>query len=73
MLFAQTGDVEKSGHVGDPVLSNFLSDHYHNITKIQADGDELARCCEILGRTLPRKSVFNFLGDEAKSIAVNWY
>ena len=39
----------------------------------QADGDELIRACEILGRPLPRNQVFTFVDDAARTIAYNWY
>lgn len=72
MLSAQTSDIETSGHVGDTILAFHLNAYYPNITQIQADGDELEKCCEILGRPLPRRRDFIFLGDDAKTIAANW-
>ena len=44
------------------------------IVRIQADGDDLAKCCAILGRPLPTTVLcYTFLGDNAKEIAANWY
>lgn len=42
------------------------------IVAVQADGDELARCCAILGRQLPTSRVYTFVGDNAKEIVINW-
>ena len=38
----------------------------------QADGDELEHACEILGRPMPKARVFTFVGDDARTIAINW-
>jgi hypothetical protein len=61
-----------SGHVGQEDLKNALNEHYASITEIQADGDELVKCCEILGRQLPECRVYTFLGINAQEIARNW-
>lgn len=42
------------------------------VQSIQADGHELAKCCEILGRTLPKARVYTFFGDNANEIVANW-
>ena len=59
------------GHVGD---SNNLvvRSKSSTVIEIQADGDELERCCEILGRELPPNRVYTFLGVNAQEIARNW-
>lgn len=71
MLFA-TGTHNYSGHVSDEMLKRSLNYDYKSITEIQADGDELVKCCEILGRQLPKCSVYCFLGINAQEIAKNW-
>jgi hypothetical protein len=63
---------EISGHVDQESLKNVLNEIYASITEIQADGDELVKCCEILGRQLPECRVYTFLGINAQEIALNW-
>ena len=60
------------GHIGEKHLNDYLPVFYDSITHILADGDELAKCCRILGRHLPDKRIYNFLGDNAREIAINW-
>ena len=73
MLYAETDQIhEYSGHVNDPVLSSKLNTFYREVVKIQADGDELEKCCELLGRELPPLRVYTFLGANAQEIAYNW-
>jgi hypothetical protein len=73
MLYAtlKSGN-ELYGHVADIALRNNLNLHYDQINEIQADGDELDKCCYILGRNLPTKRVYTFLGNNAREIAKNW-
>jgi hypothetical protein len=73
MLYA-TGDCTQKhyGHVGEEMLTKALNFFYNDITEIQADGDELVKCCEILGRQLPKCRVYTFLGNNAQEIARNW-
>ena len=63
---------EYSGHINDDDLTYILNRSFFRIAEIQADGDELVKCCEILGRQLPKKGVYKFLGNNAKEIANNW-
>jgi hypothetical protein len=72
MLYAITPIRELSGYVNDWVLETNLNACYKQITEIQANGDELVKCCEILGRELPKRSVYTFLGTNAQEIARNW-
>lgn len=74
MLYATTTgtDYEYNGHVHDESLARNLRYSYKEITEIQADGDELVKCCEILGRRLPWCRVYTFLGNNAQEIACNW-
>ena len=72
MLYATTSTRKISGHVDDRVLQTYLNAFHKDITEIQADGDELVKCCEILGRQLPKKRVYTFLGHNAQEIAKNW-
>lgn len=76
MLFAQLGyscrEIEIQGHIGDLTFSKRLNDSSWRVQSIQADGHELAKCCEILGRALPPRFVYTFFGDNAKEIARNW-
>ena len=67
-------DFNCEGHVGDSNLSNSLAGccEYSTIIEVQADGDELEKCCEILGRELPPIPVYTFLGVNAQEIARNW-
>jgi hypothetical protein len=74
MLYASTDVIsEYSGHVNNEGLKVALRCNSRNITEIQADGDELERCCAILGRQLPPCRVYTFFGNNAKEIACNWY
>lgn len=78
MLYAQLGHGNMGtkpiqGHVGDSSLRQDLHKCVRQVESIQADGDELTRCCEILGRPLPPTRVYTFYGDNAKEIAVNWF
>jgi hypothetical protein len=63
---------EISGHVGQENLAIVLKEFYASVTEIQADGDELVKCCEILGRQLPKGPVYTFLDINAQEIARNW-
>ena len=62
------------GHVGDSDFSNkiFVRSRLSTVIEVQADGDELEHCCEILGRELPPCRVYTFLGVNAQEIARNW-
>jgi len=61
------------GHVGDSNSVNLVArSKFSTVIEIQADGDELERCCEILGRELPPNRVYTFLGVNAQEIARNW-
>lgn len=62
-----------AGHVGDESLQKSLNFMYDEIAEIQADGDELQRCCDLLGRALPPVRVYTFIGTNAQEIARNWY
>lgn len=74
MLYASTTAIaEFSGHNDDESLKRSLRLNYNTITAIQADGDELIRCCSILGRQLPACQPYTFLGNNVKEIACNWY
>ena len=74
MLYATFSDtyLNISGHVGSSTVERNLNHSHNKITEIQADGDELVKCCEILGRQLPRRRVYTFLGINAMEIAKNW-
>jgi len=73
MLYATTSQGDSiSGHKYDRILENQLNIKYKQIAKIQADGHELEKCCEILGRNLPKRRVYTFLGNNAQEIALNW-
>jgi hypothetical protein len=45
---------------------------FAEVTQVQADGDELARCLAILGRSSSPCRVHTFIGESAKEIARNW-
>ena len=61
------------GHIGDDELKTILNIFYDTIPRIQVDGDELIKCCHILGRQLPyNQRSYVFLGDTAREIAINW-
>jgi len=74
MLYATFSDTSSdvSGHVGEESLTRNLNYNCLEVMEIQADGDELEKCCEILGRQLPRCRVYTFLGSNAQEIARNW-
>jgi hypothetical protein len=61
-----------SGHIGDLIFRNNLRNESSRVTVIQADEDELARACSILGRNLPPVRVYQFLGVNAQEIAANF-
>ena len=64
---------EFCGHVNGGSLASNLNFKFNEITEIQADGDELDKCCDILGRNRPTNmAVYTFLGNNAKEIAKNW-
>jgi hypothetical protein len=58
------------GHIGDQKLTRLSEEQ--SVVEVQADGHELERCCEILGRELPPNRVYTFLGVNAQEIARNW-
>jgi hypothetical protein len=73
MLFATTSyNRTISGHIQNDSLTEELNYSYKEITEIKVDGDELEKACEILGRQLPRRRVYTFLGINAQEIAKNW-
>ncbi len=73
MLYAKGSSLfSASGHIGDEFLSSMLHENYLDVTTIQADGDELARACALLGRNMPPVKVYKFIGENAKEIALNW-
>jgi hypothetical protein len=73
MLYATTRyNRQISGYTGEDALRDSLNENYFHISEIQADGDELVKCCEILGRQLPKCRVYTFLGTNAQEIAKNW-
>lgn len=73
MLYATTeSGNDFSGHIDESAIRTNLNLRYAEITEIQADGDELVKCCEILGRCRPNNRVYVFLGNNAKEIAMNW-
>lgn len=73
MLFATTSyNRTISGHIQNDSLTEELNSAFLHISEIQADGDELEKACEILGRQLPRRRTYTFLGVNAQEIAKNW-
>lgn len=73
MLYADLNNGQcHRGHIGNENMRLVLNGNYDLVTEIQADGDELVHCCQILGRQLPNKSVYTFVGDNAREIAINW-
>ena len=73
MLYALSTVGDFQGNNGDESLKRSLKWATHGVTEIQADGDELIRCCAILGRQLPACQPYTFIGVNAKEIARNWY
>ena len=57
-------------HCGEP--SFIQTREPMNCLNVQADGDELAKACAILGRPLPPNRVYTFYGNNAVEIAANW-
>lgn len=73
MLYAKSSPIyEYSGHCGDEILKKNLNIYYSTMTEIQADGDELAKCCAILDINLPSCRVYTFFGLIAQEIAKKW-
>lgn len=79
MLFISTEDKrtgeEKifSTHLGDDHAYTTLNSFRNSqVTEVQADGDELAICFELLSRTPNGRLVYSFVGDAAKEIVANW-
>lgn len=64
---------EFSGHVNEHELKVNLLYNWKYVTCIRADGDELVKCCDILGRSYPSFRVYSFTGNNAQEIAANWY
>ena len=61
------------GHIGDESFTKKIAEVPSRYAEeVQADGDELVKCCEILGRQLPNNRVYTFLGNNAQEIAKNW-
>lgn len=60
-------------HFGDenvyPIINSFKNSQ---VIEVQADGDELAVCFELLSRTPNGRLVYIFVGDAAKEIVANW-
>jgi hypothetical protein len=75
MLYATISfqSYELQGYIDDSRLTEDLNARYERVENIEATGDELERCCEILGRKIPPTKIYTFVGDTAKEIAVNWY
>lgn len=73
VLYVETTVGEYEGHNGDESLKRTIIGSSQCVNEILASGDELERCCAILGRQLPPRPVYIFLGDNAKEIARNWY
>lgn len=71
-LFNSSSYYDYSGYVGDESLQKSLNSSYKKVTEIQADGDELQRCCDLLGRALPPVRVYTFVWSNAQEIAKNW-
>lgn len=77
-----------SGHYGDPSVREDLDrvGRYGSFrdyaagkvpdrdfaVMVQADGDELAFCCNLLARPMPPTDVYRFVGDNAREIVLNW-
>ena len=59
-------------HVGAPIRG-ILRDplDWLDVVAVQCDGHELDQACAITGKNVP-SCVFTFVGDEARSIFVNW-
>ena len=75
MLSATTNTgFEVTGLIDNDIdsLTIFLTTCYFSVKEIKADGDELVKCCEILGRQLPKSGSYTFLGNNAQEIAKNW-
>lgn len=73
MLYANLNNGQcHQGHIDNENMRLVLNGNYDLVTEIQADGDELEHCCRILGRQLPNKRVYTFVGDNAREIAINW-
>jgi hypothetical protein len=73
MLYATLiNDYCEVGHVGSRGFESFLNDNCDIVKKLQADGDELVRCCEILCREVPAERVYTFDGGDAQGIAEYW-
>jgi len=76
MIYFEFADsyFNREGHVGDSKFTESLVEcsKFSTVIEVQADGDELEKCCEILGRELPPNRVYTFLGVNAQEIARNW-
>lgn len=60
-------------HVGDTNIHSIVNSfNISQVTEVQADGDELDACFELLGRTPNDRPVHTFIGDAAKEIVINW-
>lgn len=72
MIIFFANNKPRVGSIGDTEFANTMNSHTLAITAIFANGEELAYCCKILGRELPSKDYYVFMGDNVKEIAINW-
>jgi hypothetical protein len=60
-------------HIGTKPKDFFIRPNdWHDVISLQVDGDELFKACAILGRQPRVERVYTFVGDEAKTIVLNW-
>ena len=70
-----TNDCLQTVHIGEritPETEKQCTKTMYPIT-VQADGDELSVCANIVGRSMDRmQCVHVFVGDQAREIVANW-
>lgn len=68
-LTSTLGKHLRSGHIGTEIPVNCIKFAEY----FQADGDELDRALNILGRSSSPKRVHIFCGNDVKELILNWY
>jgi hypothetical protein len=66
-------DFQPEGYKSKEVKDKeYLNDNCLSVIKIEANGEELVKCCEILRRAPSKSKTYTFIGVNAQEIAANW-
>lgn len=61
-----------TGAVNDENLASWVKVNGRYVDEIEADGYELMHCCNLLGRQMPPRKSWVFVGTNAQELARNW-